>query len=212
MRPLRPHWIEAPLDPDRLREIARRLDDPRFDFDLRLGAVERRDQVRRRLQPVRQVHEDQRVGARVHLDLPARREHRPREQRLKVLRLCVAQGEGPHAELTGERARFGELAALGFFLGEHGERSDADDRPLGDVSELVRAQDRLERLVPGDVTHEDVDRALHRRIEDDVEAAVLDERSQRRAQVRAVEVQRHRRADVAFLARLVERWWRRRSR
>ena len=118
---------------------------------------------------------------------------------------CIAEREGLDPEVAGQRPRLGQLAALGFFFGQHVERRDPDDRALGHVAELVGAQDRLERLVPRDVAHEDVDRALNRRIEYHVEAAVLDKRAQRCAQVRAVEVERYRRTDVAPLAALRER-------
>jgi hypothetical protein len=60
--------VEAPLDPDGAREVARRLHDARFDFDLRLRLVERRDQRLRGLQVVFEIRDDERVGARVHLD------------------------------------------------------------------------------------------------------------------------------------------------
>ena len=40
--------VEAPLDADRLGEVARGLHDAGFDFDLRLGPIERAEQRRRR--------------------------------------------------------------------------------------------------------------------------------------------------------------------
>ena len=60
--------VEAPLHAERAREVAVRLDDARFDLDLRLRPVERVDQVAAVCEPVRQVGDDERVGARVDLD------------------------------------------------------------------------------------------------------------------------------------------------
>src|SRR5256885_797592 len=70
------------------------------------------------------------------------------EQRLELLRLCVAQGFREHLQLPGERLLVVQLAALAFLVGEHRERRDADDRAVHDVPELVGAQNHVERLIP----------------------------------------------------------------
>ena len=75
------------------------------------------------------------------------------------------------------------------FLRERGERSDADDRPVQNVSELVRAQDDIKRLIPRDVAHGNVHGATHGGIDDDVQAADLGEHAQHGAEVCAFELQ-----------------------
>ena len=107
--------------------------------------------------------------------------------------LRVAQREGLHPQVAGERFRFRQLPPLAFLVRQHRDRGDADDGAFGDVAQLVRAQQRLEGLVPGDVAQHDVDgRRRDRRIDDDVQPADLVEVAQHRSEIGAREVQRDR--------------------
>ena len=63
-------------------------------------------------QPVLQVGDDERVGARIDLHRAALRQRALGQQRLQILGLRVAQRPGQHAQLAGERLLVGELAAL----------------------------------------------------------------------------------------------------
>jgi hypothetical protein len=69
-RPFRPHWTPT------ARKVAGGLDDPRFDFDLRLGPIDGRQRAVDRIEPGWKVSDDQRVGAVVDLHLAAGRQHR----------------------------------------------------------------------------------------------------------------------------------------
>ncbi len=184
--------VEPPLHAELARVVARGLDDPRFDFDLRLRPIERIDQRRRALQPAGQVADDDGVGPRIDLDIAARRQRRARQQRRQLGRLGVAERAGQQLELARERALFGELAALPFLVGQHGERRDAHDRPFDRIAQLVIAQDDVERLVPRHFVQRDVDGALHRLVDHDVQPADVRERAQHRPEIRAFEFQRSR--------------------
>ena len=104
-------------------------------------------------------------------------------------------------ELPGVGGRLGERLPRVLLLPQRVERRDADDRAVHGVAELVGAQDDVERLVPRHVAQHDVDRALHVRVDDDVEAADLGERAQHRAEVGALEVEADRMAGEPLLPR-----------
>ena len=55
----------------------------------------------------------------------------------RSLGLRVAQREGLHAQLAGERLGLGQLALLRLLVGQDRERRDADDRAVDGVTELV---------------------------------------------------------------------------
>ena len=150
-----------------------------------------------RCEPIGEVVDDQRVGAGIGLDRSALRQHRGHEQRPQVLRPRVAERPRQHAQLAGERLLVRQLAALRLFVREHRERRDAHDRAVHDVAELVGAQDDVERLVPRHIAQRHVDRALDRRVDDDVQAADLRERPEHGAEVGALEVEADRIARVA---------------
>ncbi len=76
---------------------------------------------------------------------------------------------------------------------------DADDRAVHGVVELIAAQDDVERLIPRHFVEDDVDRALHVRIDHHVETADLGEAAQHRAEVGALEVEAHRVTREALL-------------
>ena len=78
-RPLKPHWM-----PSARAKSRRGLDDARFDLDLRLRHVERARSAPAPSRADRAGPDDQRVGARVDLDLAARREHRLGQQRRRA--------------------------------------------------------------------------------------------------------------------------------
>ena len=111
--------VDAPLDANRAGERAGRLHDARFDLDLGLRAVERPHELAGGRQPIRQVAHDEGVGAGIHLHFAARRQRAAGEDRDQVRRLGVAERQRQHAELTRERLRVGQLAALFFFLRQH---------------------------------------------------------------------------------------------
>ncbi len=131
-----------------------------------------------------------RVGARVHLDIAARRERRLGEQRGQVGRLGVAQRTGEQLQLARERLLVAELPPLGLLVREHAERRDAHDGAVDAIAQFVILQNDVERLIPRHFVQRHVDRALHRLIDDDVEAADVGERAEHRPQIGALEVER----------------------
>ena len=84
--PEKPH-----LMPSSLANVLRRAHDARLDLDLQLRRVEVDDQLRGAIEPELQVGDDQRVGARVDVDLAALGQRRLGEQRRQVRRLGVVQ-------------------------------------------------------------------------------------------------------------------------
>ena len=63
--------VEPPLHAEIAREVARRLDNARLDFYLRLRLIQLFNQLRGSLQSVRQIANDDRVCTRVDLDIAA---------------------------------------------------------------------------------------------------------------------------------------------
>ena len=64
--------VEPPLHAELPREVARGRHDARFDFDLRLRTIERVDQLSGALQAAGKIANDDRVGARIDLNVAAR--------------------------------------------------------------------------------------------------------------------------------------------
>src|SRR4029434_2308124 len=60
------------------------------------------------------------------------------------------------------------------------------------IAELVVPENDVERLIPRHLMQRDVDGALYRLIDDDVEPADVRKRAEHRPQVRALEIKRHR--------------------
>ena len=198
MRLCRPA-VQTPLNADCLGELTRRLHDTRFHFDLRFGTIECAKECRHRLQAIGQVGDDDGVRAGVHLDLSALRERRLHQQRRHVPGFRVAQRERLHAKIAGKRFRLCQFATVTLLLRENGERRDSHDRSFRHVSQLVRLQQRFERLIPRHVAKHDVDRrGRYGWIDDDVQATDLVEVPQNGSQIGAGEVERDRRALVLF--------------
>ena len=111
------------------------------------------------------------------------------QERLDLIRGRIAQGRGHHAKLPGQGLLLGELPPLLLFIGQRGQRRDADDGAVQRVAKLVRAEDDVERLIPGHIAQRDVHRSLDRGVDDDVEPADLGKRPEHGAQIRALEVE-----------------------
>jgi hypothetical protein len=155
----------------------------------RLRQIQRRHQLRRRGQPIGQVADDDRVGARIDLHLAPRRQGAAGDDRNQLAGLGVTERPRQHAKLTGQRLLVGQLAALHFFFGEDAERRDAHDRSVDEVAEFVGLEDDVERLIPRHVAQGHVDGAGNGRVDHHVEAADLSERAQDGAQIGALEVE-----------------------
>ena len=161
--------VAAPLDAHVAEVAARRLDDARLDQHLRGLRVERADQLLDVVQDASHVAGDQRVGALVDGQGPARREEVLRA-RLELRRRRVVDGD--EARLGGRELELGALlgeAQLALLL-QLRQRGDADQVSLPHHPEPLRLEHHVERLVPRDVTHADGDVAAHVVGGDDVDA------------------------------------------
>ncbi len=147
----------------------------------------------------RQVRDDERVGAIVDLHVAARRERRFLDERRSGGRSRVAERERADGERAGVGGRLGERLPRVLLLPQRVDPRDADDRAVDGVVELIAAQDDVERLIPRYFVEDDVDRALHVRIDHHVETADLREPAQHRAEVGALEVEAHRVTGEALL-------------
>src|SRR5262249_50903096 len=85
---------ESPLDAELPRVVLVGLNDARFDLDLRLRVIERRDEFVGDRQLVGQVADDERVGPRVDLDVAALRQRAFGEERLQLLGFRVTERLG----------------------------------------------------------------------------------------------------------------------
>ncbi len=93
--------VQPPLDADRPGELAGGRHDPRLDLDLTLRPIERREQARDRLQPGRQVRDDERVRAVVDLHVASRRQRRFLDQGRRCGCLGIAERERAHRQRPG---------------------------------------------------------------------------------------------------------------
>jgi hypothetical protein len=106
----------------------------------------------------------------------------------------VAQRPRQHLEVAGERAVVREFALLGGFLGQHGQRRNPHDRAFNRVPKLVVAKNDVERLVPRHFVQRNVNRALHRLVDDNIQTTNVRERSQYGSEIRTLEIKRDRMA------------------
>ena len=123
------------------------------------------------------------------------------QQRRELLGLRVAELPLQRPELAGVVLRVEQRLALVLFRRQHARSARCGRSCRRRVAELVGAQDDVERLIPRHVAQRDVHGALHRRIDDDVQAADLGERAQHGAQIGALEVEADRVAGELAAAR-----------
>ena len=175
------------------------------------GLIQRSDQLACLTQTFRQVGDDQRVRARVGRYRTASREHRRGDERLHLFGARVAEGARQCLQLAGKRLRLGQLLPLRFLIGKHVQGCNAHDGSVDRVPEPVRPQDDVERLIPRHVAQRDVDGALNRRVDHDVQPADLRERAENRAQIGALKIEADRKPGELLrrrAGRLRNRGWR----
>ncbi len=183
-----PDPVPTAADADVAHVVARGLDDARLDEHLRRLRVERANQLFDAVQVAGDVARDDRIGALVDRDGPARREQVARA-RLDLVGLGVADLNEPHLERheveLGPLLRDPELA----LLLELGERRHADQVPRAHHPEPLGREDDVEPLIPRDVVHPDRHAAGHVVRGDDVHVPDVGEEPEDAVDVRALEVE-----------------------